>query len=275
MTGAIAVACLLAGCGGDEDSAGPALPGLYTGSSSQGLAVSVQADGDGPSVALTWVGRCTGAGYRSPTVSLTHETFVLDELPARLDDQRRVPGDDSDATTYLRRIDLRRDAAAISGRFRIRKRIYNGQGRAVDALCDSGEVTFSVKPVAEPRIPPVTATQDDFREATFVEQISEALASLRFAIADRDPRAFCELLTARLTRTFCKGRTATIERMVRQLSFVTDADPARRSGRHAVVVIRTGDGTGTTYGVRTLRFSGSFNSPWLLDRVGPRRQVPG
>lgn len=281
IVGAIALACLLVGCGGSESSAGQAAEspsGLYTGSSDQGLAVSVQADGGRGVLAFTWVGRCAGAPYRPATVGLTDETFRFDELPASLDDRRRVPGDDSDASTYLRHIELRADGAGISGRFRIRKREYNGQGRAVDALCDSGEVGFSATSVPKPQLPPVTATQDDFREATFQELISEALASLDFAIEDRDPRAFCGQLTARLKRTFCKAPKATIDRIV-QLTFLNEAGPAWRPDRRAVVVFQTGDVSGTaagiTHGVRTLRFSGSNSKGWRLDRVGPRRQAPG
>jgi len=275
----IAVAFVLAGCGEQEGAAGQAPAGLYTGSSDQGLAVSVQADGDRATVALSWVGRCNGAGYRSETVGLTQETFYLEELPASLEDRRRVPGGDGDATTYLRQIALRADADGLSGRFRIRTRQYNGQLRGVDSLCDSGDVGFSLKPVASPPVPPVTATEDDFREATFQEQITEALASLNYAIEDRSTRSFCALLTVRLKRTYCKGREATINRMVQQLTFITEAGPSRRSGRQAVVVFRTGDVSGTaagvTHGARTLRFSGSSKNGWLLDRVGPRRQVPG
>ena len=56
--GVIALACLLVGCGDSEGSAGQAAeapPGLYTGSSDQGLAVSVQADGGRGVLAFTWV----------------------------------------------------------------------------------------------------------------------------------------------------------------------------------------------------------------------------
>jgi hypothetical protein len=43
-------------------------------------------------------------------------------------------------------------------------------------LCDSGDISFSVKPVPTPQVPAVSATAGQFREADFHEQIYGAPA---------------------------------------------------------------------------------------------------
>jgi len=279
MLCSIALVWLFAGCGdADDGSAGQAPPALYTGATDQGLPVSVQTGERGAVIALTWVARCAG-DEPGAIRGLHNETFLVGELPGRVADRRREDGNDGDGSTFLRELDARADGAGVSGRFRIRTRGYDGQLPGVNSLCDSGAVGFSATTaVSVPQVPAVTATKADYREATFQEEIIRALSSLNVNIERSDARGFCGLLTVRLRRTFCNGRTATTLDRMAQLSFITDAGPARHLGRQAVVVFDLGDHTEingvATRSVRTLKFVRPPARTWLLDRIGPVREVP-
>lgn len=289
--GAVAVGCVVvAGCGDGVRSAGPGSSDLHTGTTSQGLVVSLDAGGGHVDrLAIAWVGRCRGRG--SPTSGdtgqLHPEEFYPGQLPVTVDDQRREDATDGDRSTHLRHLEVRAEGGSYTGRLRVRTRVYNGQGRGVDALCDSGDISFSTKPVGAPQVPAVSATRAQFRDADFHERMYEALRALASPIQAGDATQFCVLVTKRLARTYCKkGRKATADRIARELHGLPDLleenkDPARRSGRQAVVIVQTfegrsgPDGTPEEHAVHTLRFKPSGDRDWRLDDVGPKRWVVG
>lgn len=289
--GAVAVACVVAtGCGEADRFTADGSSDLHTGTTSQGLAVSVDAGGGRVGrLVIAWVGRCRGRGSATSgeTGQLQPEDFYPGQLPVTVDDQRREDGTDGDRSTYLRHLEVRADGSSFSGRLRVRTRDYNGQGRGVDVLCDSGDISFSTKPVGSSQVPAVSATRAQFRDADFHERIYEALRALANPIEARDAAQLCSLVTKRLARTYChKGRRATANRIARELHGLPDLleendDPARRSGRQAVVIVQTfesrsgPDGTPEEHAVHTLRFKPGNESDWRLDYVGPKRWVVG
>lgn len=297
--GAVVSVGLLAGCGGGGATGAsgpgtvpstPASPlndaapiAVYNGTTAQGLAVSAeQPDNARITVVLAWRGSCVGAGWVGAHQPLREARFDLDGLPGRARDSAREPGDDGDATTYLRQIDVDQDSDGIRGHFRIRSRSWNGQAHDMDGLCDSGRVSFQAQRLAKPRVQPLTPRRGEFAGEAFQEQLTDAVAQLQSAIGARDTEHFCGLLSERLRRTMCAGgRQATIDRMA-ALQFIADLPTARHAGAdNAITVLPTGaerlDGTTRLRTVRDLRFvtqrSGGPEPPiWLLHRVGEERE---
>ncbi len=285
MCAVIAVtSALAAGCGDEGEPAVPASssPDLHTGTTSQGLSVSIDSSkGAIDRVAISWVGRCRGrSSPESGEVDDLHaEEFFGGQLPVKINDQRRENGTDGDRSTYLRHLEVKADGGGYTGRLRVRTRGYNGQGRSVDVLCDSGDITFSAKPIAAPQVPAVNATAAQFREADFHEQIYETLSHLRY---DGGTANFCAAVTKRVVRSFCKGGSrATFER----ISLIQQGidrlrekdDPVRRVKGGAAATIYLGesrsgaDGTPEEHAVRTLRFKLVGRGDWRLDHIGPKR----
>ena len=297
---ALLVVCGLEGCGGGASgsSAGtvlstPASPfggaseiAVYSGRTEQSLAISVEDESDHFSirlaVVLAWRGSCRGAGGLGVNQPLREARFMVEGLPGHFSDHAREPGGDGDATTFFRRIDVRREGDEIRGQFRIRSRSWNGQARAVDRLCDTGQVRFWARSVKQPRVQPITVRRAEIDEASFQEQLSEALATLDSAISTRDPVLFCSALAPRLRRMICTGPSkVTIGRMARLMFLPHDARPARHVGADAIVVVPTGasgqNAAGRFEDVRALRFvaQGSRragSTAWQLDHIGPVRQ---
>ncbi|MDP1849175.1 MAG: hypothetical protein Q8K79_15400 [Solirubrobacteraceae bacterium] len=282
-TGTVVVTSVLAiGCGNDEGPAARSSSGLYTGTTSQGLSVSVDASeryiGN---VAISWVGRCRGrSSGKSGAVGRLHtEQFPGGPLPVEVDDQRREDGTDGDRSTYVRHLEVKADDGGYTGRLRVRTRGYNGQGRGVDVLCDSGDITFSAKPIPAPQVPEVRPTAAQFRDADFHEQIYDTIASLGY---DGGTANFCAAVTKRLARSVCKGgRTRTFERLSLIQQGIDDLrekdDPVRRVTGGAAVTVYAGesryrsDGAPEEHAVRTLRFKPVGRGEWRLDVIGPKR----
>lgn len=280
--GAVVVAFVLAiGCGDDGEPAAQSSSGLLTGMTSQGLPVSIDSSqGYVGHVAISWVGRCRGrSSDDSGEVGQLHaEEFLGGQLPVEVDDQRREDGTDGDHSTYLRHLEVRAEGGGYAGRLRVRTRGYNGQGRSVDVLCDSGDISFSVKPVPTPQVPAVSATAGQFREADFHEQIYETLSSLGY---DGGTASFCAAVTKRVARSFCKGGLRTTFERLSLIQQGIDRlreknDPVRRVKGGAVVTVYVGESRQRAnapeeHKVRTLHFKATGNREWRLDRIGPKR----
>lgn len=280
--GAVVVAFVLAiGCGDDGQPAAQSSSGLLTGMTSQGLPVSIDSSpGYVGHVAISWVGRCRGrsSGDSGEVGQLQAEEFLGGQLPVEVDDQRREDGVDGDRSTYLRHLEVRAEGGGYAGRLRVRTRGYNGQGRSVDVLCDSGDISFSVKPVPTPQVPAVSVTARQFREADFHEQIYETVSSLGY---DGGTARFCAAVTKRVARSFCKGGPqATFERLSHIQQGIDRLreknDPVRWVKDGAVVTVYLGESRGRAdapeeHKVRTLHFKATGNREWRLDRIGPKR----
>jgi hypothetical protein len=301
---ALVLAGITTGCGGGHGGAGGAGSGtvpetvasplndarpipVYSGRTGQGLGISAeQPDLERLTVVLGWRGSCLPAGGRGHHQPLREARFDLDGVPGRLRDTKTEEGGDGDVTTFLRQIDVRRDGDAISGHFRIRSRLWNGQLRDVDSLCDTGRVSFSARPVATPRVQPLRVDAARLEEVRFQEQLARALDALRDAIDAGDPGLFCRSLTVRLRRTICPGGRIAHTQATSVLRSFGEPRSAERAGADgATMVLPTGgelfDGTNRVREVRELRFEaerpGAGLPPtWLLDRIGPvrRERVP-
>ena len=281
--GAVVVTSVLAiSCGNDGEPAARSTSGLYTGTTSQGLSVSIDSsERHIGHVAISWVGRCRGrsSGDSGEVGQLHTEQFLGGPLPLKVDDQRREDGTDGDRSTYLRHLEVKPDGGGYTGRLRVRTRGYNGQGRSVDVLCDSGDITFSAKPIPAPQVPEVSATAGQFLAADFHEQIYETLSYLGY---DGGAANFCGAVTKRLARSFCKGGpTATFARLSLIQQGIDDLrekdDPVRRVNGGAAVTVyvgesrQGGEGAPEEHAIRTLRFKPVGSGEWRLDRIGPKR----
>lgn len=284
MCAVIAVtSALAAGCGdeGEPAVASSSSSDLHTGTTSQGLSVSIGlSKGAIDRVAISWVGRCRG---RSPAdsgeVGDLHAEEFFGALPVEINDQRRENATDGDRSTYLRHLEVKADGSGYTGRLRVRTRGYNGQARSVDVLCDSGDITFSAKPIPAPQVPAINATAAQFRHADFHEQIYETLSYLRY---DGGTANFCAAVTKRVARSFCKGGPRATFKRISQIQHGIDRlrekdDPVRRVKGGAAATIYVGesrsgpDGRPEEHAVRTLRFKLVGRSDWRLDHIGPKR----
>ncbi len=301
---ALVLTGILAGCGGGDGGPGATGAGtvpqtlasplnaaapipVYSGRTAQDLGVSAeQPDLERLTVVLGWRGSCLPAGGRGHHQPLREARFDLDAAPGRSRDTWTQEGDDGDATTYVRQIDVRRDGDGISGNFRIRSRLWNGQLRDVDSVCDTGRVSFSARRVATPRVQPLKADAAGLEEARFQEQLARALDALRDTVGTGDPSLFCQSLTVRLRRSICPHGRIARSQATSVLRSAGELRPAKRAGPdRATMVLPTGtesfDGTNRFRELRELRFEaerlGADMPPtWLLDRIGPvrRERVP-